>query len=444
MASTYIEPIPDPFEGEYKNLVVKLMGNTWLAIVYIAASILVIYGFGFITNPLMLYMAIQLPLVLACSYVVSPNKNVSRRLPVYWIGTAIFASLIYASQNAVNYSDKIIIGNFLGVLAWAFAIYWTISAIKWSSRARQYNKEKLKRAELIEFIAKIISIWGATLQLAFFLSWLIVPYLELHSFNAPYANAFISTVKFIKKSSIFSYLPLGLLFFGLLIIVSFKFKDDPYVPKSMEEVLAFEKRSIFTNFLLAIRLPIWIMLVIIGFIIHFLKLLWLSTKQFGDFYIARLVFIVIGLVFAPVILFWGHSIFLNALKHVSTYSNFNYSSFFNGFKYFIIINVLVIVSLCLYVISIPPLAARYRGQNLASLISSIKDELFIYGKSASNAVGHTFSLFGIIILLIPITDLLPGGPDFGIFSTLYSAIILTCLAIYLINTYRKPKDDSSV
>lgn len=425
------EPVPDPYEGEYRNLLLKLMSSSWASVLYVVISLLTVYVLGYVNNPVILFTAIQIPTVIACSYVISPNPNIFRRLPINWIATAFLSALVYFYKTADNSNGKYYISNLIGIVAWFFAIYWLVNAVQWSLKKHKNIKGPLSRLQFIKLFTKLIATWGAILQIVYFLSWILLPYLENIADNAPSINALLYTIQSTKKFSILRFLPISSIFVALLILVSFRFKDDPYQPKTMSEVLPLKVSSVLASFIVALRIPVWILLVIIGFVSHFTKLFWITTRDFIKEFIVRFCFILFGLILAPAILYFGHMLLLDSLHIVTNYIYSEKVRIFQGVTQFFYVNLLFLAALCIYVVSIPPLSVRYRGETIKTLRRSIHNGIFIQGKASTTAVGQTFSLFGIVAFVVPVASLLPGEPSFGLFSLFYSTIVIICLIFYI-------------
>lgn len=428
---TISEPVPVPFEGEYRNLLFQLMASTWVAVAYVVISLVAVYVLGYLYKPTMLFAAIQIPTVVACAYVVSPNPNISWRLPINWIATAVLAALVFVSKSTDYYFNQNIIGTFIGLIAWFFVIYWIISAITWSLKMHKQHKNTLNRIDFIELMAELVATWGATLQVAFIFSWIFMPFLEGVAYEANTTRYLLVVIESIKELSILRFIPISVFLLGLLVLASLRFQTDPYRPKTMNEVLPVKAGSLLSSFIVALRIPVWILVVIIGFITHFAKLFWESALSFFKSYIARLCLILIGLVVAPTLLYFGHTLVLQSLYRVNQYITAESVGIFSGIKQFAVVNLLMLLALCIYVISVPPLATHYRGEKIDKLLKSIYNEIITHGKAAAVAVGQTFSLFGIVPFVIPVASLLPGGPTFGLFSILYTVIVLTCFGFYL-------------
>jgi len=428
----YYEPTPEPFEGEYRNLISALMSNTWIGILYVVASIIILYTLGHVSNPLYLFFAIEIPTITACSYVVSPNPNIAFRLPINWIGTAVLVALMFAAQLEPNTSEQKNIGNAIGITIWCFVAYWAVNAILWNIRAWGKSKDKLNQIGLINLVAYFLAIWGATIQVAYMLSWIFLPFIRSISYNAPIPNSLISAIDIVRNYSVLRFLPIGILILGILLMASLRFKEDPYYPRALHEVLPSSNgNQILNSFIMGIRIPVWIVVVIMGFISHFSMLIWKSVTEFLRTYFARLICVAIGLILGPTLLFIGHKIGLFALDNLAKYLNFSASTY-RGIINFFYVNFLMLAALCLYVIAAPPLLVRYRGETANSIISSIQIEIYARGKVVASAIGQTFSLFGIIAFVVPVASLLPGGHGFGVFSILYSIIVAVSLIIYLL------------
>lgn len=429
------EPAPDLYQGEYNELLSILMKNTWVAVAYMGISVLVVYVFSFIESPILLAGIAEIPLFAISFYVVSPNPNLTRRLPLNWILTALLAGLMFAASK-YNWSS-VDAGNAVGAICWLFVLYWIASSIVWSLQLRATVAKDWPNSISIQFVASLLMTWGAILQITYLVSWVVLPYFASKYRGSPVMESLLLIVGLVESTSILRFLPIGPFLLGLIIFGSLRLGINPYSPISMDRVLPVKKMSIVTSFMTAIRIPVWIMLIILGFIRHFALILLEELREFARYWLARLAFIIVGLVLAPTLLYASHLLLLNIFDALSRYLSDKSLSVGDSLIFFLLINFLAVGVLSLYVLSIPLLSAHYRGETVNSFWDSLHYEVFVLGKSSANAVGQAFSLFGMVTFAIPAASLLPGGTGFGTFSALYTLVVVSFMVYYFLKSFRR-------
>lgn len=439
------------FSGEYRKLLAQLLGETWLAIVYVLFVIIVVWLLSQWDNLAVVFALTSIPILIVCSYVTSPDPNIRSRLPVFWFFGALLAFFIFlrlngefypsifdleplqedaASPAPFYYMEIYTLENIIGIICWLIAAYLIGISIAWSLNV------KMKVAIVdSEFIGFLLATWGAIFQLALFLSWILLPLIHIENIEGTVLLSFLNTVGVVGGSSPLKLLPTGIFLIGILIYVSLEFKDDPYDPISVDEVLPIASSSIIGSLLMAIRIPVWILLIILGFIAHFIKLFLRSVAKFLDYLIARAVFLLVGAIAAPLLLFLGNYLLLYILDMLL--GGQVQGMAFQQVLTFFLINALLLVALYAFVVAIPLLAIRYRGESLKSFWTGLSEDIFKHGRPPFNAVGGSFSLFGILILAVPVASLLPGGPPFGVFSIIYTIVVGVILIVQSFRGGRK-------
>lgn len=237
----------------------------------------------------------------------------------------------------------------------------------------------------------------------------------------------------IRWTSPWSWFPMGILLFGLVLQAALLFKTDPYVPKNFEDVLAGEVPLLLAPVIAVLRLPTWLCVVLAGFISHFVRLLWESFGVFLDRWVGRLVLILLGLLLPTLLLAVAHWAVLAAMSYVTIYLSPNGDTLGNTVLTLVMVHVLALVSMCLFITAPVPLTLEIMPTPIRKIPALIESFLEADGKPAANSVGRTFSLYGSLVLAVPLAALLPGGSSLGAFSFTYIFIIVVALGIYLFN-----------
>ncbi len=425
------ESVPAPFTGAFHSPLNKLIGDTWLALGYVVVTVAITTLLTNFVKTTALFVALQIPLIILCTYVVSPDPNVARRLPFNWSVTAVLALLVYLLQTATKQSAIYAFNGAAGLVAWVLVVYWIVSAVRWSVKIAHEQKAKLARGQALELFALLCATWGAVFEIASLLVWIILSLWSDLARTVPSVHALFSAITLMKTLPVLRFLPLEIVAASLLVLTALRMKDDHYVPRSLDEFLPVREDSFFAPFVLAFRIPVWIMVVIIEFVIHFSRLAREALVDFARHFVGRLDFILLSFALAPLLFYIGHTLMLNALHLASAYYHASGLGFLEGLKYFFVINLMLLAALCFYVLAVPPLAARLRRVPPENFSRAVHRELVVQGKAYVLALGHTFSLLGVLPFVIPVVSILPGGPSFGMFSLLYSIIVLAGFGWYV-------------
>jgi len=439
MNPKYIEPHVQRFRGDYGEIYTIVTKSGLFLATYIVMSIAAIWLVNYYSN-LMTYTILsiiaQTFLFILCVYVIKKDDVYMRKFPPSWVLTAIFAGLLYTSRSQTISTQK---GNVIGIILWSFVIYWTSLGINWSLKIKSLNDFSGKDNQLrFRFIASIIATWGATVQLIFVISWIVIPLLQSFQSDAPTLLGLVVTLEAIKDRSIYRFLPFSIFLLGMLIAAALRMKEDPYNPKSIDAIQS-PPQNAMSHLVYAISTPAWIVIVIFDFILHFTKLLWQSFVEFIQYWLARVIVITIGLVVAPCILFAGHIGILSVCDDLIRYLMLPGLTATASVIEFVKINIAILAILCLYLASIPLMNVRYRGGHIKDVMKEIVDDIFIEGKKPFNALGRSFSLLGIFAFTIPAAAILPDGPRYGVFSLGYGAAILIVLLILFFKNSKRSR-----
>jgi hypothetical protein len=107
--------------------------------------------------------------------------------------------------------------------------------------------------------------------------------------------------------------------------------------------------------------------------------------------------------------------------------------FENSILIVLTVNLLAIISLCLYIVSTVPLALEICPTRIVDIPILIREYTVRDGLPAANSVGQSYSLFGILIIAVPIAVLFPGAPAVGPFFFAYVGLITVALVYYLVH-----------
>lgn len=426
------EPAHESFSGAFRSPLDKMIRDAWLAVWYVLATVALVALLTMTVHASALFIALQLPLIALCSYVVWPDVNVARRLPFIWTLTAALALFSYLAQPTLGETGRQEWSNAAGVMMWLLLGYWVFGAARWSLEVARRSKARLEFVQSLELFALLFATWGAMFEITSFFAWLVLSLWRDLSVDAPVVAALFSFITAMKTSAALRYLPLEIVLVSLLVLTALRMKDDHYVPRSLDEFLPIREESFFAPFVMALRIPVWIVIVMIEFAVHFSRLAREACLDFVKTFVVRLAFNLLSFALAPLLFYLGHALMLDALHLAAAY----YASAENvmeGFQQFFVINIMMLAALCFYVLAVPLLAARYRRAQFVELMPALRRQLFVEGKDYVAALGQTFSLLGVLAFAIPVVTLLPGKPNFGVFSSLYAVIVLAGFAWYVIS-----------
>jgi hypothetical protein len=317
-------------------------------------------------------------------------------------------------------------------LATVALIYWLAQAIRASST--EY-RDKKRSENTVAAIGWLLSAWGITLQLTF---------VALFPIKRLYGDAFGGSLlgsqlthmlEAVRLTSPFAWFPAGIFVIGLTFFVVLRFADFPYHPPDFDEIFAGLYRPIVNEVVAAIRIPIWLIAIIIGFLVHFVGLLVQSFLEFTDKWLGRLLLAVTAIVLPTVALLIGHGAFFQAMVRISQ-NLAGDSPLGKSIWLFLSVHFLVLFGLLLYVIAAAPIGLEVLSAPIREAPHYIRQHFLAEGYFAAQATGKAFALYGIIFLAVPLACLLPGGTTWGIFSTAYASTVATLALIYILRRRR--------
>ncbi|MEK7729642.1 MAG: hypothetical protein AAB354_14645, partial [candidate division KSB1 bacterium] len=379
------ETVPPVFAGAFLGPLAKLRSDVWWAVWYVLASLAVVTLLLHFVNAVVLFVVLQIPLVILCSYVVSPDPNVARRLPLLWSITAVLALFVYLLPRAEMSSTREVINNAAGLTTWLLTVYWLANGVKWSAGLMHQQKGKIDRLQSLELVALLCATWGAVFEIASLLVWIVLGSWQDLAQRAPGVHALFSAVSLMKTSPALRFLPLEIVFVSLLVLTALRMRDEHYVPRSLDEFLPIREDSFFAPFVMTVRIPVWIVVILIEFSVHFARLAREATVDFAQKFVARLGFILLGFALAPLLFYLGHVFMLAALDSASLYfasfveEKIPDPTFWQGLGRFFLVNVLMLVALCCYALAVPFLAARSRRVLGLNFSAALRSELLIQG-----------------------------------------------------------------
>jgi hypothetical protein len=402
----------------YRDLPAALTRHSWLALCYALVLVLVIYGLGRWLSASLLFLFFQLPTLAAAIYVTSGDPYLRFRLPLLWILTAVitWSYSTAKSLRGVAWPVEILSAGIVLLVA-----YWLINAVR---KSKAEFREKKEGANSTSAFAWLFSAWGATLQIVFLALLPLKHFLQAMLSRSIVGVYLIQALEMIRLTSPMMWLPSGLLVMGLIFFAVLRFADYPYHAVDYKTVLPSKLPPGLNEVLAAIRVPVWLVVVIIGFLIHFVMLLRQVLIDFGDEWLGRFLLVLSALAFPVAILVFGHTSFFWATEQIHANLSGSAGSFWLSLLLLLTIHLLVLLGLFLYVVASAPL-----GMNVFPISTSwvgfyIKGYLRNEGFPAAQAIGKAFALYGIVFLAIPLATLLPGGSSWGIFSSTYTLMII--------------------
>lgn len=419
------------FSPYYRDLASELMEHTWVAVLYAVGCVIFSYLLGFFSSPSAIFIAAEIPTVCIATAVLREDERLSVRVPLVWCLTAIFSWGIEMSSTESNLYNEIAVSALVILFG-----YWLGRAVIGS--IAEFKKDSLHES-LAYIIANLASVWGATLIIARLAALIIHPILISIIEPTQVGTVLLTVLRMAQAISLWNWLPLGVFLFGIALFAAIRFQDDPYKPRTYAEVLPTKLPPVMNELAAMVRLPAWLCIVILGFVVHFVQQAWISFRDFLSVWVGRMILILLSLVFPTALITLAHFIFLWASQGISEYLSGKVES--AGDRIFLIVGVhcFTLVALCLYVVAVVALALEIMPVPVKQVLGMIKSFVFQTGFPAANAVGRSFSLFGILFIAIPIGSLLPGSHGFGAFSITYAGIVFGA-AIYLASKSKKVSD----
>jgi hypothetical protein len=411
----------------YRDLLADLTRHSWIILTYALASVVLIYALGFWPSVSLLFFVFLVPTIAAVSYVLSANPILQMRLLMIWSITTLIA---WAYKNALMVSDVSWASDALSLGLILVVIYWLSLAISSSKEEFVANQ---RRENTTSALAWLLSTWGATLQVAF-VSLLVVKYL-LHGVLATstLGSGLVHVLEAIRLTSPVMWLPSGVFAAGMIFYAVVLFTYLPYVAPDFKDILPAKFPPVVNDLFAAVRIPVWLVVVIIGFLVHFVSLLGYAFGEFGEKWLGRFTLLITALIAPTLSLLLGNLAFLHAMSFVSAnLMGQGDIGLWASLLMVLIVHGLVLSALFLYVISVAPMGCDVVSVSIRTVPGHLKRYFAEHGFSAAQAAGKSFALYGIVFLAVPLASLLPGGAHWGVFSTCYTAIIAIAAILYVL------------
>ncbi len=400
-------------EPAYFDIAARIMEHTWVGLLYTVACVVFVYLLGRAAGATILFAGLEVPTLALAIAVLFAHRRLRWRVPWYWILTSI---IVWGYETRIEYLDA---PEWMAVAIALLASSWLFRAIMGS-----VSDSNLESSSAISFLAHLLTLWGATLQVAFFVSALIKPLLADMLSKTQVGEVLLMALSLIGLTSPWHWFPVGLLGVGLVMHAALRFQEDRYIPKSYDQILVGTPPRLIATFVAALRVPIWICVVIIEFIAHFLKQLWISVVAFLDIWLARLTLITTAFVLPACLMMAGHASAFSAMNRLNQHLAQSTAEPLAGLWVFFIVHSLIILSLCAYVFATPLLALEVIPVSLYETPHVIWEYTRGSSLRGAGALGRSFSLFGIVCIAVPAASLLPGGPSAGIFSLMYIGMMI--------------------
>jgi hypothetical protein len=410
----------------YQDLGKRIGRRTWIAVSYAIGCILLVYVLKLWAETGPMFLAAEAATLVFAASVLSENEILRLRVPFIWIVTAGFVwAYCRSSETQRTTSNEIV-----AISLWALFLYALIRSVSGSI-------EEFKGAESQYSAGRawgdILSMWGATLQVALLWTVLIRDPLVKVLAQSWTGWPLLTVLQSIRLTSPVTWLPVGLLVLGLVVYAALRFEADPYEPKSYAEVLGGSDNGLVQILLEIVHLPLWLCIIIGGFARHFARLLVDSFGAFVTIWFGRMLLIALGFVLPTLLLMLAHWSTFGAISLIADHLSAQGASAQEMLVAYLAVHGLAIVSLCLFTICPAPLALEVRSISAQDLPGYLSQFLSEHGYPAANAVGRTFCLYGSLIIAVPVATLLPGGPSLGVFSVSYGAMLVAFVVWYLLN-----------
>jgi hypothetical protein len=413
----------------YRDLPAALTRHSSLALTYALLSVTLIYTLGIWPSPSLLFFAFIAPTMIAVIYVLGSSRALRLRLMIIWLSTTLIAWASRIDQTPWT-------ANLLSVAMTGLLIYWLVLAVD-ASVADFGNQFRDQNG--IAAVAWLLSTWGATLQLAF-IALLIVRYLLGDQLShSSIGSRLIGVLRLVRLTSPVTWLPSGILIVGIIFFAVSRFADLPYEATDFKNVLPAKLPPVVSEIVAAIRIPLWLVVVIIGFLGHFVTLLWQSLLEFGDKWLGRFALVCIALVTPVILLVVGHLSFLRAMSIVSINLSHGSGGLWAAAAMIMAVHSLILLALFLYVLATASPGLDILPIPIRMVPSVLIDYLVREGFPAAQATGKAFALYGIVFLAVPLASLLPGGAGWGTFSSCYTVLVILVASFYLSGRARKTR-----
>lgn len=418
-----VQPAPP---GSYPDVLRAVMGNTTTALGFAIGCVLLAHALSIVNRPVVTLLAAEL-LTLLGAYAATHRHPHAVHIPVQWLLTLLCVIALALHRDTATSADWLFALGCAAIVA-----YWLVRAVRGSlHQYRDSTDDPLAIA-----VADLLTVWGAFLQIAFIANALLASLFDGLLQTSSVGRTLQSGLRLVHSSSILMWAPSGLVILGLTILAAMRFRTNPYTPIDYAEIAINPqvKDNAVDTILTPLRIPLWLLVIIAGFLIHFARQLIAALRTFLEDWGGRLL-LTFFVCILPTLLFllghasgWGASLLTS--RHLAVSHSFPY--LLGGF---IGIHILILVSLSAYVsasaIALMPISRLGFHDALKAIVRFVLED----GLAAIRSVGKAFALSGMFIVAIPAATTLPFGSSFGLYSTVYLGGVLL---LYLLSRYREP------
>jgi hypothetical protein len=419
---------------KYPNVPAQLAEHLWLAFLFAAISVTAVYVLHLWLDLGSLFVAAEIPTLVISTVAVLPEPRLRLRLPCLWISTAF---LVWSANNGVGDIETARV--FVVCATGLILLFWLVLAIRGSFVERIPSGSPFRAPNgptlAAHVIANLLSLWGATLQVTFLAVFLTKPALIPLLSNTPAGIRLLNMIELIRLTSPFFVFPLGLWALGLFLYAALKLRQDPYVvPHLHEIVLRFQTSATMRLLGATFGIPIWLLLIIFGFLYHLIRKLFESFGSFLKTWLGRLCLMIVSLLVPTLLLLAGHSLTWYVVSLIAHYlQSVSSQTFPMSIMYLILVHVLALFALSLYIASVAFLSTEITPCTLREALSRLRAHRRLNGGPAMDATGRAYVLHGTLIIAIPAGSALPGSYTLGTFSAAY---IVLCV-ILLLEVWRR-------
>lgn len=416
----------------YRDLPTELTRHTWVLLVYAVIVFILVYILGQYPTPLLFFVVTQVPVLLMATYVVFPNRQLSFRLPFFWITAGVIVTGLVLSGEVPIIGDfnASVLQEYRGpgrdrwsAIAvaggvWALALFWVSSTIVGLVGARK----DIARTRVAG--GWIASIGAAGVALSFLISTVAWAFGDLIG-DVPFGVVLVQVGSMWLALWPLRSLLIALILVGLFLDAAALFAGDPYSPPTPEDVMPLSGSGWVDALLLFARWPLWILVIILGFLVAFIQHLLTSSAVTLERWAAQLYYGLLSLVGGPLVFGIGHWIAWTAILLAYSHVQGLRPGAWEALAVFAGVHMTALLALSIYAAAPVLIGMRWTsGVVLRDLIADTKAGFSSVGKPAAVSVGRAFSMVGVVVVAVPLASLLPGNPKFGAFSWLYTVTLL--------------------
>lgn len=395
-------------QAEYRDLPTHLTRGAWVLLVYTLVSLGAVYATGAFADPNLFFVLFELPLLGIAAYVLSPAPRLRLRLPLFW---SITAALVVGWRSGLGDSWM------LALACWALVLTWMAMGVLEAIR-------RLDRVSGGRALGRFTSIIGAWMLAASFLFSWVGAWLRNPLEGSPPGDALLFLAEGVLATAEIRVVFGLVLMTGLMVTAASLFVRDPYEPPRPSDVRAITGDSVLGLLLRMIRWPVWIAVLVCGFTLKFFRHLVRAGQDFLDDWLARVYYAMVGLVLGPAILACGHLLVWTVAEMAMAPPGTAATGFPDQISRVATQHILGLLALGLYAASPAFVGLRWRdGEGLTGLWRRTREGFREVGQPAAISVGRGFSVLGVVVVVLPLAAMIPGGPGFGPTAVLYVILL---------------------